>query len=572
MTASSAVAGGAGPDCDPPNFCIWADVSTCGRCFSGVCEADGLTACQLDGDCLSAGGGICLNDATQWRTCTLALGDPFGSAECAGVGIGQCWGTCVNDPRVACLADFDCTDVGGACDIEPIGAGTEADPFCRIQRAYNGARQTTTPQNPVIIPVNPGTYPECVTAWGFVADEDGFWDDKLSEDRPVELIAVDWLASGDNTTTVIDQSQALVQDGAQFVECGGAALRIGGTGASVEGFTITGGDDAGVFARGGVTITNNVIEGNDSELGGGVYGVTASCYYSDNVSMEITNNRIEGNNATAPLFALRPECQICTRPAPCGTGDGGGVFVSLNDKLDCGTNDAVDISNNEILNNTVTNFNPDPCTAICLNSGTCSISATSCIDDNDCPTDENCEFLSCTDVPPTCPDGQGPCEATLPLTANGGGIALVSEISTGQIASATITQNLISGNSIEQDPFSEGYGGGIYVVSLGLGEESVEISENCIGGSDRSDCENSTPNGNFSTLDGGGISARVRPFAAGLHQFTIEDNTVMANTADRDGGGMELLTEGDRARGQPHARRRGAGRRRQLRGRQHGQP
>ena len=88
-----------------------------------------------------------------------------------------------------------------------------------------------------------------------------------------------------------------------------STLKIGGTGTKLEGFKITGGGKSGVFAQGDVTITNNVIRGNDAELGGGIYLLTASCYYSyDNdpevdVSAVIAENLIEDNHSKAPPTA-----------------------------------------------------------------------------------------------------------------------------------------------------------------------------------------------------------------------------------------------------------------------------
>ena len=89
------------------------------------------------------------------------------------------------------------------------------------------------------------------------------------------------------------------------------SVKLGGTGARIEGFTVTGGGRSGVFAHGEVTITNNVIQGNTSGLGGGIYLLTASCYYETSVDAVISNNTVENNRAIAPDPLLR-----ASRPAP----------------------------------------------------------------------------------------------------------------------------------------------------------------------------------------------------------------------------------------------------------------
>ena len=109
-----------------------------------------------------------------------------------------------------------------------------------------------------------------------------------------------------------------------------------------------------------------MVQGNDSALGGGIYLLTASCYYQTTIDAVIADNVVQNNHAVAPLAISDPACQLCIGSiAPCGTGDGGGVFVSVDDRLNCGDIDHVTISGNTIRDNTAENFNLDPCTAIC---------------------------------------------------------------------------------------------------------------------------------------------------------------------------------------------------------------
>jgi len=279
-----------------------------------------------------------------------------------------------------------------------------------------------------------------------------------------------------------------------------------------------------------VTITNNVITGNESELGGGVYLLTAGCYYEVNVDAVIADNQITGNQAVAPLGAAVVECQVCLAPAqPCGGGDGGGIFAAVTSvaNADCATTDRVEIRGNEIRNNTAENVNLDPCTSICENS----------------PNPDN--PIVCGLLPdPSCPGITGPCVAQVAYTANGAGLFVFTASEQDRDAVATITENLISGNSIVDTPqFAEGYGGGIYVVTFGIGRDTVTITDNCIGGDDLANCNSTLVDGNSATLHGGGISARARPLIAGLHQVDILGNTVTGNSAGSDGGGLELLNE-----------------------------
>ncbi len=483
------------PDCALPKLCFWVDDDTCGRCLDS-------------------------NDNPTATTCTGV------DSACLGIGNNVCGGTCANDANRSCFTDPDCNAVGGVCNMPRVGDGLDpaagGTPYCRVQRAYDGARQTTSRDNVHILVVREGTYQECVSASGFVEDGLGLWDPNLSEDLPVEILAEDFLLNGRNDRTIIDGT--LRCDG--ITTPAGATVSFGGTGAALTGFTIQGGTRSGVFAQGQVSITNNLIQGNQSELGGGVYLLTASCYYSqvDPISVQalIADNVIEDNSAAAPDAAVELGCQFCIAGgsvAPCGTGSGGGIFAAADDRLGCGTSDAVEIRGNTVLDNTAENINFDPC------SGQCSLSGAACQE---------------PDVP--CPIDEGDCVPQLRYTASGGGIYATTNSEQNRSASVVLTQNLIAGNSIAADS-TEGYGGGVYAVSFGFGTDTIEISENCVGGTDLANCTSNAFSGNSATLHGGGIAARARPLDDGRHTMNIHDNTVTGNAADRDGGGLELLTE-----------------------------
>jgi hypothetical protein len=111
---------------------------------------------------------------------------------------------------------------------------------------------------------------------------------------------------------------------------------------------------------------------------------------------------------------------------------------------------------------------------------------------------------------------------------------------TGFSAEVVITRNTIAGNQAYYSEVSyESWGGGIYVVSVGSGEESIRVVENTI-----------EDNYGFST--GGGLSAAVGvnqrdrdSTEAVRHRVVIEDNVIRRNTAGYGSGGMELFVGGE---------------------------
>ena len=171
------------------------------------------------------------------------------------------------------------------------GTGSLADPFCTIQMGYDNAADNDE------VRVLPGTYAECLLA------VDGMG-------KSVRIVADDFLtATPDNTTTIIDGTGLC--DGTA-----GAAVPtvvLFGNGSELNGFTVTGGGDSGIFAEGGVEIRNNVIDGNSGPFGGGAYVYTSNCYYGDTTTI-IENNTVTNNTAVFD-------------GALGAGGDGGGIFV-----------------------------------------------------------------------------------------------------------------------------------------------------------------------------------------------------------------------------------------------------
>ena len=179
--------------------------------------------------------------------------------------------------RAACplAVPADCIYVDDDCPAPP-GTGSELDPFCTIQDAYDAAATPATPATLITILVMPGAYNECVLAGDFIANGN------LSSgyvDQPVHLIADAWLEAGMPDPDPLDLSifEAVVDDTtiSGFGSCDGlgnpraATVSIAGTDAKLEGFAITKGGASGVNARGGVDVNHNLIFSNEGELGGG---------------------------------------------------------------------------------------------------------------------------------------------------------------------------------------------------------------------------------------------------------------------------------------------------------------
>ncbi|MCH7779778.1 MAG: right-handed parallel beta-helix repeat-containing protein [Acidobacteria bacterium] len=293
----------------------------------------------------------------------------------------------------------------------------------------------------------------------------------LGVQKNLSVRADDWIVNGNRTTTVIDGSGQCVFP-FSVVNLAGS-----GTGSRFEGFTVTGAEASGVFVVGTGVVTSNVITDNTGRDGGGVYVYAGTCYYGTS-DIVVSNNQIT-NNAADDEGRCVVYNNPCNSNLDCGAGDvcvlrggdGGGVFVRA---------DAV-------------------------NSG-----------------------------------GPGGClggEATVTIDNNiidgnsadgrfGGGIYAFIFTQTGRSSSVTITQNLISNNSML--PFSVGYGGGAWMSTYGYGTETIEFIGNTVAY-------------NSSTGDGGGVSAWIDSLSDANHTVVLQDNLISENTADGNGGGMDLF-------------------------------
>jgi hypothetical protein len=458
-----------------PADCIYVDVDSCGACAN-----DG-SACSSNAQCFGSCWGLCDDGTTACQ----------GDVDCAGIFFESCNGLC-GGVGPSCIGDAECAGscTGGA----GLWNGSQANPFCEIQAGYDAAQAGDT------ILVLPGTYRECVNAWGF--------DDPVSIDKGVNLVADAFLTQADNTQTVIDATGLCDEI---------PALQMGGTAATLNGFTITGGTASGIYGQGGVVITNNRVIGNASAVGGGVYVFTGACYYPTQLAVEISGNTIS-NNASA----AEPPGQLGE-----ALGDGGGLYVVVEEfssgPLPClGGNAQVTIDDNLIADNTIDNQNTDPM------SGT-----------------------------------------TYPIF--GGGLYLRSSTEPGGGTNVRITRNTISGNIAAIG--SESYGGGAWVGSYTFGgTEEIAIEGNVIesnvstldGGGMSSWVQADGPAaigdvtvrvggnsfvGNQAFGRGGGLDmfAGIRDFSgANTLLFRTEQNVVAGNVSGDDGGGIFALFIADR--------------------------
>ena len=197
------------------------------------------------------------------------------------------------------------------------GTGTMQVPFCSIQAGYDAAADGDE------LRVMPGTYTECV----FLYD--------LDTQKGVSVRADAYVNSGNKNSTIIDGT------GLNCLFPGttnpASVVNLGGFGGKLEGFTVTGASNSGIFGVGPVVITNNVVSGNDAAGGGGgMYVYTGTCAYGTTVT-DILNNVIT-NNATV--------------------GDGGGLLIAagqfdvVGTTCPVGGNATVNVQGNTITGNT----------------------------------------------------------------------------------------------------------------------------------------------------------------------------------------------------------------------------
>ena len=165
------------------------------------------------------------------------------------------------------------------------GDGSVGAPYATIQFAFTQAITGDT------IRVLPGTYNECINNTAFALQSAGGQKD-------LDVVADDFLVNGDRTTTVIDGNGACAFP---F-----SAVNLAGSnvtdGSRLEGFTVINAAASGVFILGSGVVTNNIISGNASLDGAGVYAYPGTCFYGT-TDITVSNNQITNNTADAAVGA-----------------------------------------------------------------------------------------------------------------------------------------------------------------------------------------------------------------------------------------------------------------------------
>jgi hypothetical protein len=396
--------------------------------------------------------------------------------------------------------------------------GTETLPFASIQFAFDSALDGDT------IRVKEGTYNEWVYAANF---------DQVSVDIVADAFLLDPGNPDSRLLTVIDGTGQVPQQS--------SVVNIGGFNSSLRGFTITGGVASGIWTIGNVTITNNVITGNDSTSGGGIYVYPNTCYYGDTTTV-ISNNTIDHNT-------------VISQAGFDFSGKGGGIFISAMSQVfvpgdpifgfGClGGAPTVSITNNTIEHN---NTERDGAGAFLFTNThygyTTEVTLTqNLITSNVAGTGGATSF------------GGGIYGTTygygteriniinnqvLLNSATGYGGGVWAGVDTFEVADHAIT---IDGNTINEN--FGGIGGGIEIVMkaidlLPTSSVAMNVTNNTVNGNS---AQNADEEGGGGGMDAGFFSQRsTSPNMA----MTISGNTFRNNVADFDGGGVELRVISD---------------------------
>lgn len=376
--------------------------------------------------------------------------------------------------------------------------------------------------------------------------------------------------------------RATVVDGTGVCDGNGNAARsalfIAGNGASVEGFAVRGAGLSGITGFGGVAITGNLIRGNASPEGGGIFLYSATCYYGDSLT-NISDNEIAGNSATDAgggiLVLARAFNQNLAGSPPCdNTGDsqvtidgntitgnaadgfeGGGL--RLQTFTEVGRSAEVVVTQNTISNNTITGAGSygygGGLWASTFGYGDESIEITENKLSGNASSGDGGGLSAWLDScgPPFCPlavqanrhsvlvDGNQ-IENNI-ADGNGGGLDLflnVVDLSATQSATSVASNNTISGN--EAVGFVGVGGGGGMLATLNSNRTSTPNKRMSIVGN--------TITGNISEITGGGAtlysSANADPdLAMGIlgapatSSIGFSNNLVADNQATNGGGG-----------------------------------
>ncbi|HEX6851789.1 MAG TPA: DUF1565 domain-containing protein [Candidatus Polarisedimenticolaceae bacterium] len=314
--------------------------------------------------------------------------------------------------RAQCPLDTQTTDANDrTCFVATTGsdaaAGTRAAPLRTIQFAIDVAAGSTEFQT---IRVFPGTYTECPNAYFGV-----------TVPTNLDIVADDFITNASRATTILDGTTICGKNTATP-----APVVTIGDQTKLRGFTIKGGGDSGVFGRGHVQITNNVITGNSTPLeGGGIAVYTGSAIEDADFDAVIASNRIEANEAGSA---------------------GGGVYVyALSDETLASD---VTIQSNEILSNVVRNGTD----LDAIYGGGLAV-----FTDTIEPTEVSRAVITANVI-----DGNSAQAGTTGLTTYGGGV-LIQSFGAGTETIDLGGSTTALGNSIRNNTVEDGYGGGVAV-------------------------------------------------------------------------------------------------------------
>ena len=420
-------------------------------------------------------------------------------------------------------------------DCTPPGTGTELDPFCSIEDAWNDAGTLAGDT----IRVRAGTYSECPE------------QPQVPADKPVDLVADEWLLNPTDPTTAADVPTAVIVQELTVIDGLGACDIVGveeptvilGGGSSLRGFTITNGGDSGVFVFGGsATIEANEIFFNDSLTGGGgLFILTGNCDFGPTVTT-IRNNWIHDNDSLEDGGGIYLEAGPDIGPPVCAVpggatvviegnviedhalpeGNGAGMWIGTRTFI-ASTTVSVTVQDNVIRDNTATSVTP----AFDFGVG------------------------GGLQITQAFADGSGIGTETVVVRDNlfqtntatdlGGGIATETIVTNPGTLRISITNNRIIDNS------AEGGGG----MDLFLSASQVPPSSTTRVEVVANDVLSNVSGGG----GGGGISAVMEVFLSSLagtnSTIAISDNKIVGNTDDGAGGGAFLYSRAREILGVP---------------------
>lgn len=433
------------------------------------------------------------------------------------------WAACPLDAGTTAPDDRTCYVSTTGDDT---AAGTRGAPLRNIQTAIDIAFDLDAFQT---IRVLPGTYNECPNAF-FEVDVGG---QPVPVPTNLDIVSDDFIVNGTRTTTIIDGTSTC---GVNVPGPLPAVVTIGDLG-KLRGFTIRGGGNSGVYGLGHVQITNNVISGNTSAAGGGIYLYTGE-YVTDpaNFKATIVSNLIEDNTADfdgggisvraygfdGVASDLTIDQNVITDNQVGGgntTTFGGGAFVITH------TGEVTDVSRVAITANTI-----DGNTALPGAGGLSSYGGGLAV--------LTFGFGQETiDVGGTTSAASNAIRNNTAQDGYGGGLAALAQGSLGATHRLRVQTNAVTANT------SELGGGGMYLLTLALSLDNTTTTQLLVRANNVSGNSATAPIGNVpNPAGGGGIYADFYNERSMAPAVTLEilGNTLRQNVTDSWGGGAAL--------------------------------